>query len=126
MFVGSSENCAVTKSKGTPSDQTSCTGLMNVDLGALMMANLQSSRDAYLRVANPESRSTDKARQPVRFDPIQTRSEERSISTGILECGVSVHRRITEAIDVVGQAQSDVVCVSHWPIWLCLSREREL
>jgi hypothetical protein len=34
---------------------------------------------------------------------------------------VSVHRRINEGMDVVGQAQSDVVYASHWPIWLCLS-----
>src|SRR5882762_8973758 len=57
-----SENCAVPEPKGTPSDQTACPGLMNVDLGALMMANLQRSRDAHLCVSNSESRSTDKAR----------------------------------------------------------------
>lgn len=84
---------------------------MNVDLGALMMTNLQSGRDAHLRVANTESRSTDKARQPVRFDP-NSNNEAKNGATGgrILECGVSVHRRIKDAITVVGQAHSDVVC----------------
>jgi hypothetical protein len=52
VSLGSSENSAITKSKGTRSDQTACPGLMNVDLGALMVVNLQRSRDAHLCIAH--------------------------------------------------------------------------
>ncbi len=110
MFVGRSENCAVTKSKGTPSDRTSCTGLMNVDLGALMMANLQSSRDAHLRVANPQSRSTDKARQP---GPLAHSNMENG-ATSQEFCGACVGTpTLKESIEVVGHAQGGVVYASH-------------
>lgn len=104
MSVGSSENCAGTKSKGTPSGQTACRGLMNVDLGAMMMAKLQRSHDARLCVANSECRSTDKARQPGAARPIQIKNGERSIGIRILEWRLSVHRRLKQSIEVVGQA----------------------
>jgi hypothetical protein len=80
VSIGSSENCTVTKSKGTPSDQTACPGLMNVDLGALMMGNLQRSRDANLCVANSESRSTDKTGQQGAVRPNSNNEAENGAS----------------------------------------------
>ena len=113
MSLGRSENCASTKFKGTPSGETTCPGLMKVDLWRIDGGEFAEKSDAHLCVANSESRSTDKARQlgaaPTYSNKERT-TKHRYKNSGVR---VSVHRRLKESIDVVGRQKGGVVYASH-------------
>jgi hypothetical protein len=86
---------------------------MKVDLWRIDGGEFAEKSDAHLRVANSESRSTDKARQlgaaPTYSNKERT-TKHRYKNSGVR---VSVHRRLKESIDVVGHQQGGVVYASH-------------